>query len=91
MESGEQGAGVALHMVVVLGDEVQQQPHLLLLHCLQQEAIIIRQEESTPRLACTESAALSTAGWRGLRANFAAGVDAMRISQTAITKNWAAG
>ncbi len=41
MESGEQSARVGLDMAIVLGDEVQQQPHLLLLHRLDQEAVVI--------------------------------------------------
>lgn len=41
VEPGEQSARVGLHMAVVLGDEVQQQPHLLLLHRLEQEAVIV--------------------------------------------------
>ncbi len=41
MEPGEQSARVGFHVAVVLGDEVQQQPHLLLLHCLDQEAVVV--------------------------------------------------
>ena len=51
MEPGEQSARVGLHMSVVLGDEVQQQPHLLLLHRLYQEAVVVRQKERAAGLA----------------------------------------
>ena len=51
MKSGEQGARVLLHMAVVLWDELQQQPHLFLLHSLDQEPVVIRKEEGAPRLA----------------------------------------
>ena len=51
MKSGQQGARVLLDMAVVLWNELQQQPHLFLLDSLDQESVIIRQEEGTPRLA----------------------------------------
>ena len=47
MESGQQGARIGFHMGVVLGNELKQQPHLLLLHCLDEEAVVVRQEEGT--------------------------------------------
>lgn len=51
MKPCQQCARVGFHMCVVLGDELKQQPHLLLLHCLDEEAVVIRQEEGTSRLA----------------------------------------
>lgn len=47
MESSQQGARIGFHMFVVLGNELEQQPHLLLLNCLDEEAVIVRQEKGT--------------------------------------------
>ena len=51
MESSQQGARVLLYMPVVLGYQLQQQSHLFLLHSLDQEAVVLRQEEGTAGLA----------------------------------------
>lgn len=51
MEPGQQGARVLLYMPVVLGYQLHQQSHLFLLHSLDQEPVVLRQEEGTARLA----------------------------------------
>lgn len=51
MESSQQGARVLLYVSVVLGYQLQQQSQLFILHGLNQEAVILRQEEGTARFA----------------------------------------
>lgn len=51
MEPGQQRASILLHMPVVLGNQLQQQPQLLVLHRFDQKAVVIRQEEGAARLA----------------------------------------